>query len=56
MPTRARREGKRLGRPSVMLPRDVEKAKGMRTAGAKWTDIGAVLGVNADTVRLALAP
>jgi DNA invertase Pin-like site-specific DNA recombinase len=52
---RARREGKRIGRPPAMLPRDIEKAKVMRAADAKWKDIGAALGVNADTVRLALA-
>lgn len=55
---RARRHGtksgKPIGRPSVMLPRDLERAKEMRAAGRKWTDIGAALGVNPDTVRLAL--
>jgi DNA invertase Pin-like site-specific DNA recombinase len=50
---RARREGKTLGRPSVLLPRDVEKAKAMRAKGKTWTEVGAALGVNADTVRLA---
>ncbi|WP_242370756.1 recombinase family protein [Anaeromyxobacter sp. SG26] len=50
---RARRENKKLGRPSVMLPCDVEKAKGMRAKGATWVEVGAALDVNADTVRLA---
>jgi DNA invertase Pin-like site-specific DNA recombinase len=49
---RARRE-KKLGRPSVMLPCDVEKAKAMRATGATWPEVGAAIGVKADTVRLA---
>jgi hypothetical protein len=31
----------------------VEKAKAMRAKGATWPEVGAALGVKADTVRLA---
>ena len=52
--THAREEGRVGGRPSVMTPELLERAREMRAAGATYSQIATELGVGKTTIRRAL--
>jgi putative DNA-invertase from lambdoid prophage Rac len=50
---RARREGKRLGRPMVLTDKQVAKVKTLRGRGASWAQVAATVGCKVGAARLA---
>jgi len=52
--TQAREEGRVGGRPTVITPERVERARELRAAGATYSQIAAELGVGKTTIRRAL--
>ena len=52
---RARREGKRLGRPRALLPVEVEKLRALIDGGMSQRKAAEVVGCKESTARLALS-